>query len=107
MKEKTAMFKKCNIFGQACFLHPRNQVFAYHAYIFDILSYLNVNMFWSFMHESCIIGSRIIGSCIVNYIAQPIVSDVSVLFLSAFDIISMFYLGFFLWVSAFSFKLIW
>ena len=32
--EKTAILKKCNFFGQACFLHPGNQVLAYHAYIF-------------------------------------------------------------------------
>ena len=34
LKEKMAIFKKCNFFDQACFLHSGNQVFAYHAYIF-------------------------------------------------------------------------
>ena len=36
-------FKKCSFFGQACFLHAGNQVFAYHANIFpscDIMNYL-------------------------------------------------------------------
>ena len=33
LKEKTAIFRNCNFFGQSYFLHSGNQVFAYHAYM--------------------------------------------------------------------------
>ena len=45
LKEKAAIFKKGNFFGQACFLHPGNQVSVYHAYIFpscDLMNYLYI-----------------------------------------------------------------
>ena len=36
-KSKTTIFKSCNFFGQTCFLHSGNQLFAYHAYILTSL----------------------------------------------------------------------
>ena len=32
LKEKTTIFRNCNFFCQAFFLHSGNQAFAYHAY---------------------------------------------------------------------------
>ena len=49
-----AIFKKCNFFDQACFLHSGNQVFAYHAYIFPschVKNYLYVKQ--TCLHNLC------------------------------------------------------
>ena len=47
LKEKS-IFKKCGFFGQACFLHLGNWVFAYHTYIFPLcdINYLYINEVW-------------------------------------------------------------
>ena len=46
--------KKWNFFDQASFLHPENQVFACHAYIFpycDVMNYLYVEQ--ACLHNLC------------------------------------------------------
>ena len=44
LKGKKTIFKRCNFFGQTCFLHSGSQVFAYHAYFFTSLN-------WACLHN--------------------------------------------------------
>ena len=56
LNKKTKFLKKYNFFGQAWFLPPGNQVFAYRTYIFpscDIMNYLYIWYISICLHNLC------------------------------------------------------